>query len=107
TLITDAPDGWQALVTSGNPHDASSWHGNIALKFSGQAALDLLETERAVAQFSNVELPVIITGNPKVLEPQQAQLQILTEGKIRDALLSSIQTAQPQDHIDIAVFYLS
>ena len=107
TVITDAPDGWQALVTSGNPHDASSWHDNIAIKFSGQAALDLLETERAVAKFSNVELPVIITGNPKPLQPMQAQLQILTEGKIRDAILNSLQTAQPQDQIDITVFYVS
>lgn len=107
TLITDAPEGWQGLVTSGNPHDASSWHGNIALKFSGQAALDLLETERPVAKFSNAEMPVIIARNPKLLEPQQAQMQILTESKIRDAVLNSLQTAQPKDQIDIAVFYLS
>ena len=107
TIITDAPNGWQALVTSGNPHDASSWHDNIAIKFSGQAALDLLETERAVAKFSGVELPVIITGNPKALQPMQAQLQILTESKIRDAILNSVQSAQSNDQIDIAVFYLS
>lgn len=107
TIITDAPDGWQALVTSGNPHDASSWHDNIAIKFSGHAALDVLDTERAVAKFSGVELPVIITGNPKPLQPAQAQLQILTEGKIRDALLNSLQSAMPKDQIDIAVFYLS
>ncbi len=107
TLITDAPSGWQALVTSGNPHDASSWHGNIALKFSGQAALDLLETERPVAKFSNVELPVIIARNPKVRQPSDPQVQILTESKIRDALLNSINTAQAGDQIDIAVFYFS
>lgn len=107
TIITDAPEGWQALVTSGNPHDASSWHDNIAIKFSGHAALDVLDTERAVAKFSKVELPVIITGNPKPLQPAQAQLQILTEGKIRDALLNSLQSAVPKDQIDIAVFYLS
>ena len=107
TIITDAPEGWQALVTSGNPHDASSWHDNIAIKFSGHAALDVLDTERAVAKFSGVELPVIITGNPKPLQPAQAQLQILTEGKIRDALLNSLQSAMPKDQIDIAVFYLS
>lgn len=107
TIITDAPEGWQALVTSGNPHDASSWHDNIAIKFSGHAALDVLDTERAVAKFSGVELPVIITGNPKPLQPAQAQLQILTEGKIRDALLNSLQSAVPKDQIDIAVFYLS
>lgn len=107
TLVTDAPQGWQALVTSGNPHDASSWHGNIALKFSGQAALDVLETERPVAKFSHAEMPVIIARNSKILESQQAQIQILTESKIRDAVLNSLQTAQPKDQIDIAVFYLS
>ncbi|XID75738.1 phospholipase D family protein [Alkanindiges sp. WGS2144] len=107
TLVTDAPDGWQALVTSGNPHDASSWHGNVALKFSGQAALDVLETERAVSKLSGVDLPVIITAVPKALQASEPQLQVLTEGKIRDALLNSLQTAQPGDQIDIAVFYLS
>lgn len=107
TLITDAPDGWQALVTSANPHNASSWHGNVALRFSGQAALDVLETERAVAGLSQVDVPFIVTAPAKPLQAGQPQLQVLTEGKIRDALLNTITQAQAGDTLDIAIFYIS
>ncbi|WP_026470896.1 phospholipase D family protein [Alkanindiges illinoisensis] len=107
TLITDAPDGWQALVTSANPHNASSWHDNTALKFSGAAALDVLETERAVARMSGADLPFIVTAVPPPASDDQPRLQILTEAKIRDALLNSLNTAQSGDRLDIAVFYLS
>ena len=107
TLSTDAPDGWQALVTSANPHNASSWHGNVALRFSGQAALDVLETERAVARLSQVDVPFIVTAPPKPLQAGQPQLQVLTEGKIRDALLHTITQAKANDTLDIAIFYIS
>lgn len=108
TLVTDSEQGWQALVTSANPHDASSWHDNVALKFTGQAALDVLETERAVARLSAQEIPVILTGaSDTSARANEAQVQVLTEAKIRDALLHSINTAVKGDQLDIAVFYLS
>lgn len=107
TLVTDAPDGWQALITSANPHNASSWHDNTALRFSGAAALDVLETERAVARMSGADLPFIVAAPPLPSSDDQPRLQILTEAKIRDALLNSINTAQPGERLDIAVFYLS
>lgn len=107
TLVTDAPNGWQALVTSANPHNASSWHDNSALKFSGAAALDILETERAVARMSGADLPFIVTAPAPPARADQPRLQVLTEAKIRDALLNSLNTAQQGDRLDIAVFYLS
>lgn len=107
TLITDAPEGWQALITSANPHNASSWHDNTALRFTGTAALDVLETERAVARMSGGDLPFIVTAPPTPASDDQPRLQILTEAKIRDAVLNSLNTAQQGDQLDIAVFYLS
>ncbi|QFY58604.1 hypothetical protein EAO82_00005 [Halopseudomonas pelagia] len=53
TLVVDEGDNWTGLVTSGNPHDASSRHSNNALRFSGAAALDLLASEIAVLRFSS------------------------------------------------------
>jgi hypothetical protein len=47
-VLADTPAGLRALVTSANPHDGSSAHQNVALEFGGQAALDLLDAERAV-----------------------------------------------------------
>ncbi len=56
-LVVDQGDGWAGLVTSANPHDASSLHDNLALRFEGPAALDLLASERPVAAWAGVELP--------------------------------------------------
>jgi HKD family nuclease len=108
TLVVDSPNGWQGLVTSANPHDASSWHDNVALQFEGQAALDLLETERAVASMSGAEVPMILIGQPPdVPQVNGSQLQILTEAKIRDAVLASLNGAQRGDQLSIAMFYFS
>lgn len=108
TLIVDTADGWTGLVTSGNPHDASSAHGNVALEFSGPAALDLLATERAVAAFSG-GLP---DGIPEPTAPGNgaagsARLQVLTEAAVRDASIAAIDAAGPGDRVDLAMFYLS
>lgn len=107
TLVVDTANGWQGLVTSANPHDASSWHDNVALQFSGQAALDLLNTERAVTAMSGADMPVILTGQQDVPQVNGSQLQILTEAKIRDAVLASLNTAKQGDQLDIAMFYFS
>ncbi|MEX0824291.1 MAG: phospholipase D-like domain-containing protein [Woeseia sp.] len=106
TLVADSPGGWAGLVTSGNPHDASSRHHNVAVHFGGPAALDLLQTELAVATFS---------GGPELALPHAAdadeaggaELRILTESRIRDAALEMIGGAGPGDRVDLLMFYLS
>lgn len=107
TLVVDRGEGWAGLVTSANPHDASSRHGNVALRFEGPAALDLLASERAVARWSGVRLP----GPGVVAAPQAplegARVQVLTEGAIREALLAAVADSEAGDRLDIAVFYLS
>ncbi|MEB3734606.1 hypothetical protein ULF88_11940 [Halopseudomonas pachastrellae] len=45
-----------------NPHDASSRHDNSGYSSARAAALDLLQTERAVALLSGYALPP--TGQP-------------------------------------------
>lgn len=107
-VVVDQGDDWVGLVGSGNPHDASSRHGNVALRFSGAAAVDLLDTELAVAAMSGqpgaFERPL-----PPVL-PASGEgpwLQVLIEGRIRDALLAAVESAGPGDRIDIDVFYFS
>lgn len=106
TLVVDEDETWTGLVTSANPHDASSAHSNVALRFSGTAVLDLLATERAVARMSGATLP-------KAPEPDAsdvvdgAAIQILTEAAIRDAALSLLDASRSGDRVDIAMFYLS
>lgn len=102
----DGLGGWTGLVTSANPHDASSAHGNVALRFRGTAVLDLIGSEQAVpvdvpALFAP-PIPLRTDGNG-----DGAGLQIVSEQAIRDALLAATDAAQAADRIDIAVFYLS
>jgi phosphatidylserine/phosphatidylglycerophosphate/cardiolipin synthase-like enzyme len=111
-VVADGGAGGQAavaIVTSANPHDGSSAHGNVALGFSGAAALDLLETEKAVIALSDGEVPRIAPEGdaPPLAEVGDPTLQVLTEEKIRRALLEALGRTRAGDRVDVAVFYLS
>ncbi|MGB0513349.1 MAG: phospholipase D family protein [Wenzhouxiangellaceae bacterium] len=108
TLVADTPTGWVGLVTSGNPHDASSAHSNIALEVRGVAALDLLATECAVVRFSAPDLDWPELQRPAAPTADDVPaLQILTEAEIRDAVLEALARAGSGDEVDLAMFYLS
>lgn len=124
TLVVDDGNGWAGLVTSANPHDASSRHDNIALRFDGDAALDLLASERLLAGWSSGgdsapgrwpeasgqqarRLAPAASAEKTALEDAEPRLRILTDAAIRDALLGRIAQAKRGDRLDIAVFYLS
>jgi len=107
TLVVDYGDDWRGLVTSANPHDASSKHHNSAIVFSGAAALDLLQTERATAQLSGytpTDWPVAPAASDVGSMPQ---IQVLTEGAIERALLDLLASAQAGDQLDMEMFYLA
>ncbi|MEL0167163.1 MAG: phospholipase D-like domain-containing protein [Pseudomonadaceae bacterium] len=109
TLVIGTGNEWKALVTSMNPHDASSRHDNSAVQFGGAAALDLLQTERAVALMSGY-LPALNWPHAPTTDaqpPAGKQLQVLTEGAIERGLLQLIDSAQRNDQVDVEVFYLS
>ncbi len=107
TLIVGHNGEWTGLVTSMNPHDASSRHDNSAVQFSGAAALDLLQTERAVALLSGYAPAADWPAAPAVSGSQSPQLQVLTEGAIEQGLVQLIDSAQAGDALDLEMFYLS
>jgi phosphatidylserine/phosphatidylglycerophosphate/cardiolipin synthase-like enzyme len=109
TLIVDHGEDWKGLVSSANPHDASSAHSNQAVVFSGQAALDLLESERAVTAFSR---PEALWHWPEAPErnadaPHSLRVQVLTESAIRDSVVALLDAAGDEDQVDLSMFYLS
>lgn len=106
-IIADQGDEYVALVTSANPHDGSSAHGNVALRFTGPAVLDLLSTEQAVLAFSGGPGESIEIPPQPVSEPTGAGLRVVTELAIKEALLSTINGVGAGDALDVAVFYLS
>ena len=107
TLVVDTAEGWQALVTSMNPHDGSSRHSNVALIVKDAAATDVLRTEQTVGTMSGANMTAVVTGNIEAAKTQP-QVQVLTEKAIFDSVLDAIQTSQnASTEIDIAMFYLS
>lgn len=106
-IIADNDNQLTALVTSANPHDASSAHGNVALRFNGPAAWDLLGSEATVLEFSGGLAPE--TGLQPLEPPRQSDItvQVVTERAVERSLLRIIDEAQAGDGLDMAAFYLS
>ena len=99
-VVTDK----EALVTSSNPHDASGFHGNIALKVTGPVINDILKAEEAVSLYS---------GGPKLprVEVKESdgeyKVQYVTEKKILDALLADLAETKEGDKIWLGMFFIA
>ena len=114
-LITGrGEDGLQGLVTSANPHSASALHGNVALRFSGPLAVDLLESERAVYQMSTgrdfpieIERSLAAFSSATPAQPGGLVGRVLTERSIKRELLERIRSLAEGDRVDLALFYFS
>jgi HKD family nuclease len=106
----DGQGGITGIVTSANPHDASSLHSNVALKLSGAALAPLLESELAIAAGAGWSGGWAILQPPAgaVMSPENtARVQVLTESEIRAVIVRNFAGARVGDSIDIAMFYLS
>ena len=109
TLVVDSGENWLGLVSSANPHDASSAHGNVAVMVDGQAALDLLTTERAIAAFSAPSLawPAVEWDGPADPSGRGLEARVLSEAAIRNAVVAELNRADDRSRVDLAMFYLS
>ena len=115
-----------AIVSSANPHDGSSAHRNVALRFGGDAVLDLLASEQALLSMSGADsswqawpssVKDALLRHPvndrttQMLDlsqqTNQASVQIVSESKIQQAILYMLDTAFEGDKVDLLMFYLS
>jgi len=110
-IVADRADSsLVALVTSANPHDASSAHSNVAVRFIGPLAEQIVRSEISIARFSGWQgtFPVrTMQADSSPRDHDAPQVQFLTEGAIREHPLEQIRACGPGDAVDIAVFYLS
>ena len=106
TLVVDTDQGWKALISSANPHDASSLHSNVAMIVEGKAAIDVLDSERVVANFSGGDVPMVILPE-QAANSSKAKVQILTEKAILQHILTQIKQLQKNQKLDLMMFYLS
>ena len=107
----DGHGGLVGIVSSANPHDASSAHSNVALRVRGEALRSLLTSEFALARESGWQGGWEPPPAPEPAAPpppeRTARVQVLTEGEIRAALVRNFGAARVGDSIDVAMFYLS
>ena len=109
-IVADREDGTLAgLVTSANPHDASSAHSNVALRFSGALAGDIVASEMAVARSSGWRGHIYAAGaeSESPAAQQDIALSFVTEGAIRRHLLDAVGATRGGDTVNIATFYLA
>jgi len=111
-IVADETNGTSVnvatLIISANPHDGSSAHGNIAVKVSGSLYQDVILSEQAVAKFSRIELPTLSTAYASpAREGTDAEVILLTEGAIKERLVTSLKKLTGEDSVDMAMFYLS
>jgi hypothetical protein len=111
-VISDVPSRqgserkFATLVTSSNPHDASSAHGNVAIQVRDRVWRDVFDAEQAIADLSGHVLP---TPPGDYVTDATGTLRVtpLRDARIRDRLLNLFALARAGDTIDIAMFYLS
>lgn len=96
------------LVTSGNPHDASSAHGNVALRVDGAGMWMGNDAEAAVLRISGAEELIAARGGSRALDPKSGdRLELLTERKIKDKALDMLEAAAVPGRIELSMFYLA
>lgn len=106
-IVADHGDDLAAVVTSANPHDGSSSHGNVGIGFSGPAAQYLLASEEAVIRFTDGgRLP----GIKPAADGQSSSgpgIRVLTENKIKEVYLAELAQTVKGDHVLMVMFYLA
>lgn len=114
-LTSTAEGTLRGIVSSANPHDASSAHSNVALQLEGEALRPLLASELAVAKFSGwrgepYQALASLTETPQPALAMAASTSlagIATEGAIREQWLARIAATTAGDSIELAMFYLA
>lgn len=95
------------LVTSSNPHDGSSAHGNIAIRVEDQLWQSVLSSERAIAELSGAVTPLFDPNEISDVKDGPVKVTFLREEWIRRDLLEMIEETREGDTITMAMFYLS
>ncbi|MBT8046258.1 MAG: hypothetical protein KJN67_03730, partial [Pontiella sp.] len=109
------------LVTSANPHSASSAHWNVGLRVDGAGMAMACEAESAILTMSGAEgfhplgkvgLDRRASDEPgseadRPGDPFLPKLELLTEIRIKEKVLQLLSEAHTGARIDLSMFYLS
>ncbi|GGB01049.1 phospholipase D [Macrococcus hajekii] len=105
TVVTEK----SAIIASSNPHNPSSHHQNVAVKLSGRIQEDIINSEIAAINMSGGGLDKrdFHIKNHAFDNTMAYGTTLVTEGKIKEALLEAIDKTNDNDTMKIGMFYLS
>ena len=118
-IADDGAGGVTGLIFSRSLNAEASLHTAVALQLPGEALEPLLESEFVLAQFSGwsgggamqERSQRLATRQRRTVSPgaaaDAAQVRVVSEAPIADALLERINAAGSHDSIEIAALYLS
>jgi phosphatidylserine/phosphatidylglycerophosphate/cardiolipin synthase-like enzyme len=107
-FVADSRDGPVTIVSSANPHDASSAHSNVAFLIRNGPWRDVYETEGAVARLSGGDIPhPMSSGEEGYTLPGAAKVVVVTERRIKEEVLGVLDASAAGDTVWLAMFYLS
>lgn len=92
------------LISSSNPHDPSSNHSNVAIKFYGKAMEDLIKSELGLVKESYTSIE---NFKVKDLNDKKTQVRAISEQEIFKALKDNIDSTEKGDKINMAIFYIA
>ena len=96
----------RAMLTSANlTHDGSSYHSNIGFIVEGEILKELYKSEQAVAKLGGFEMEEVEFNTNR--SEGELEVTLITEGKIKIALLQALNKATENDQVKIGVFYIS
>lgn len=95
------------LVTSANPHNGSSAHGNVALRVDGGLWRDVLLSEKAVFDMAGFVFPSLDTSFVTDDTTGRVQVALRTEKAILSKALNMLRKVGTDDTVELAMFYLS
>jgi len=106
TVIADSGDKIVSLITSGNPHDASSPNSNVGFYFEEEIWRDIYGLEKKEFLIEDSELDLFL-GSFEEKKGGEVFVQYLADGGLMHSLKEEIDKTVEGDSIDILVFYLS
>jgi len=105
-VIADAPGNKMSLlVTSINASDASSTHGNTAVRIDDSVWKDAIKSEAGIAEFSGTKLDY----KPGEVKDKTGttQASFISEKAIKRELVKKIRASKKGSSIKVVMFYLS
>jgi phosphatidylserine/phosphatidylglycerophosphate/cardiolipin synthase-like enzyme len=111
-IVADRDNGQLVgLITSANPHDASSAHCNVAVAFASSSVVKaMVDSELSLAGHAGWHGHVYVSApgtSPVASSASAVRIAYRTEQSISEHLLAAIDRTRGGDAIQIATFYLS